>query len=338
MTAWQQILCERMGILAAAVLLDYLFGDPHGWYHPVQAIGALISFLEKRLTAIFHLSVRKEEDCEKKLLAGAILVLMTVFFTTGIVWIFLHQLDGLLHPLRILFEIYFCYRLLAMRSLQEESEKVYAALDGGDMQESRKAVSMIVGRDTEHLTEEGVVKACVETVAENTSDGVIAPLFYMFLFGAVGGVFYKCVNTLDSMVGYRNDRYLYLGRAAAILDDVANFLPARLAAIWMIAASHLLHLDTKNACRIYRRDRKKHKSPNAAQTESVCAGALQVQLAGDAWYFGELYHKQTIGDPIRAIEREDIHLAQKLMIVTTMLCLLTGELVLWLLLFLSKVS
>ena len=178
---------------------------------------------------------------------------------------------------------------------------------------------MIVGRDTEALTEEGVIKATVETIAENTSDGVIAPLLYMTLLGVPGGFFYKAVNTMDSMVGYKNDRYLYFGRAAARLDDLLNYIPARLAALFTIAAAFLLRMDAKGAVHVWKRDRRKHKSPNSAHTESVCAGALQVQLAGNAYYFGRLYEKPFIGDPIRRIEREDIRRAGKLLVMTTVL-------------------
>ena len=190
--------------------------------------------------------------------------------------------------------------------------KVYTALEKEGLEAGRRAVSMIVGRDTKSLSEEGVIKAAVETVAENTSDGVTAPLFYMMLAGPLGGVFYKAINTMDSMIGYRNEKYRWLGTCAARLDDIANFIPARISALFMTAAAFMLGFDGKGAWKIYRRDRHNHKSPNAAQTEAVMAGALQVQLAGDAWYFGELYKKPTIGDPIRPVRREDIPAACRL--------------------------
>lgn len=180
---------------------------------------------------------------------------------------------------------------------------------------------MIVGRDTESLTEEGVTKAAVETVAENTSDGVVAPLFYMVIGGACLGFAYKAVNTMDSMVGYKNEKYRYFGTAAARLDDVVNFIPARIAAALMIAASFLLGMDGKRAVSIYRRDRKNHKSPNAAQTESVMAGALGVELAGNAWYFGTLYEKPAIGDAVRKIEIRDIRNSHRLLYGTSILAL-----------------
>ena len=203
--------------------------------------------------------------------------------------------------LGVLVESFMCYQILATKSLSTESDKVRRALEEEGLPSARKAVSMIVGRDTENLTEEGVIKAAVETVAENTSDGVIAPLFYLMIGGAVLGFGYKAVNTMDSMIGYKNDTYMYFGTAAARLDDVVNFIPARLSAWLMLLASMFTGMDWKNAWRIYCRDRSNHKSPNAAQTESVMAGALRVCLAGDAWYFGKLHRKPTIGDPLREI-------------------------------------
>jgi adenosylcobinamide-phosphate synthase len=197
--------------------------------------------------------------------------------------------------------------------------KVYDALKDGNVSAGRKAVSMIVGRDTENLTEEGIVKATVETVAENTSDGIIAPLLFMTIGGAGFGFLYKAVNTMDSMVGYKNEKYLYFGRAAAKADDVLNFIPARLSAYLMILASLIGKCDVKNAWRIYWRDRYNHASPNSAHTEAVAAGALSVQLAGNAYYFGKLYEKKTIGDPIRPIIRDDIRKVNQLLYITAIL-------------------
>ena len=209
-----------------------------------------------------------------------------------------------------------CWQLLATKSLKTESMKVYKRLRKHDLPGSRKAVSMIVGRDTNVLDEAGVTKAAVETVAENTSDGVIAPMFYMAIGGAFLGWMYKSINTMDSMVAYKNDRYRYFGRIPAYLDDVANYIPARLAGLLMIVASFLIHLDGAHAWQIFQRDRYNHASPNSAQTEAVMAGALDVQLAGDAWYFGELHKKKTIGDDIRPIEPKDIVRANKLLYAT----------------------
>lgn len=210
-------------------------------------------------------------------------------------------------------ESFMCYQILATKSLKVESDRVYTALTKEGIEAGRKAVSMIVGRDTKDLTYEGVTKAAVETVAENTSDGIIAPMFYMMIGGAVLGFTYKAINTMDSMVGYKNEKYLYFGTAAAKLDDAANFIPARLSAYFMIAAAFLYKMDWREALRIYRRDRFNHKSPNAAQTEAVMAGALNVQLAGNAWYFGKLYEKPTIGDSIRPVEIQDIRRSHRLL-------------------------
>ena len=218
-------------------------------------------------------------------------------------------------------ETFMCYQLLATRSLRDESKKVYDALQTGDLEKSRYAVSMIVGRDTQSLTEEGVTKAAVETVAENTSDGIIAPLFYMMIGGAVGGFAYKAINTMDSMVGYKNEKYQFFGTPAALLDDVVNYIPARLSAWLMILGAFLLKMNGKNAKKIYLRDRYQHASPNSAHTEAVMAGALEIQLAGDAWYFGELHKKPFIGDPIRKVEKEDILRSHKLMYMTGALAL-----------------
>ena len=216
-------------------------------------------------------------------------------------------------------EVFWCYQLLATRSLKDESMKVYDRLKNGTLDEARYAVSMIVGRDTRELTETGVTKAAVETVAENASDGVIAPMLYM----AIGGVplmfLYKGINTMDSMLGYKNDKYLYFGRIAAKLDDVANYIPARISGWLMVAGTVFTGMDTKNAAKIYKRDRRNHASPNSAQTEAAMAGALDVQLAGNAYYFGKLYEKPTIGDPIRPVEPEDIKRANRLMYAASIL-------------------
>lgn len=213
------------------------------------------------------------------------------------------------------------YYLLSARCLCDESMKVYRSLKSGDVEGARRNVSMIVGRDTACLSDKEITKAAVETVAENTSDAVIAPLFYLAVGGPVLGWLYKAVNTMDSMVGYKNERYLYFGRAAARLDDLLNLIPARLSALLMIISAGILRMDFKNAVMIYRRDRRNHKSPNSAQTEAVCAGALRIQLAGDAWYFGALCKKQWIGDALQEVEYEDIKRANRLMYMTTVLCL-----------------
>ena len=230
-----------------------------------------------------------------------------------------------LHPAAgFALELLWSWQALALRGLAGESGKVYAELARDDLPAARKAVSRIVGRDTAALTAEGVTKAAVETVAENFSDGVAAPLFYLLIGGAPLGLAYKAVNTMDSMVGYKNKRYIDFGRAAAHLDDAANFLPARLAALLWIAAAGLAGFDAKNAWRIWRRDRFCHASPNSAQTESACAGALGVQLAGPAFYFGEYYDKPTIGDGSRPVEPADILRANRMLYLAGFLALGLG--------------
>ena len=227
-----------------------------------------------------------------------------------------------IHPLLSFgLESFWCYQILAARSLQTESMKVCRELKKQDLPAARKAVSMIVGRDTDSLDAEGVTKAAVETVAENTSDGVIAPLLFLLIGGAPLGFAYKAVNTMDSMLGYKEETYLYIGRIAAKADDVVNYIPARISALLMIAGAFLCGMDGKQAWKIFRRDRRKHASPNSAQTESVCAGALGIQLAGDACYFGKRYKKETIGDPLRSVEAEDIKRAALLMYATEILTL-----------------
>ena len=235
---------------------------------------------------------------------------------------------GQIHPLvRFLVMCVMCGQLLAARSLEKESGKVRVFLEQGDTEGARQAVSMIVGRDTKRLTEEGIAKAAVETVAENASDGVIAPLLWMLVLGPLGGFFYKAVNTMDSMLGYKNEKYLYFGRPAARLDDVVNFIPSRLAALLMIAAAWLCGMDGKGAFRIWRRDRFKHASPNSAQTESVCAGALGVALAGDAVYFGQGGEKAVYRDGKRPVEPEDIARANRLLYVSASLLCAAGLLI-----------
>lgn len=222
----------------------------------------------------------------------------------------------------VIAEAVMTWQILATKCLRVESMRVYDALRTDGVDAGRRAVSMIVGRDTSVLDAAGVTRAAVETIAENTSDGVIAPMLYTAIGGPVLGFVYKAVNTMDSMLGYKNDKYMYFGRFAARLDDVVNFIPARISAYLMIAAAFIggRQFDGKNAYRIFKRDRFNHASPNSAQTESVCAGALRVQLAGDAVYFGKLVKKKYIGDGLREIEYEDIKRANRLMYITAFLC------------------
>lgn len=310
-----KILC----VCLIGMILDWIFGDPVWLYHPVRIIGKWISFLEK----ILRKFAGDQEGNEKKLLiAGGILWILVILASAAVPMGILYLAEKFSPCAAFVLECFWCYQLLAARSLGKESKKVYKKLIQDDLSGARLAVSMIVGRDTENLTVEGVTKAAVETVAENTNDGVIAPLIYMLIGGPILGFVYKAVNTMDSMLGYKNEKYLYFGRVAAKMDDVAGFIPARISALLMILASCLLGMDGKNALWIWKRDRRKHASPNAAQTEAVCAGALQVQLAGDAWYFGKKHEKDTIGDPIRDIEPKDILRSEKLMIGTEVLTFL----------------
>lgn len=301
--------------LVLGFLLDLLIGDPHWLYHPIRLVGHLISGLEKLLRSVFP-------KTEKGELAGGIfLVVLVTGITTGISWGLL-WLAGRIHPcVRFVLETIMCYQLLATKSLRDETMKVYAALKEGSLPKARHAVSMVVGRDTEVLDDIGVTKAAVETVAENTSDGIIAPLLFLVIGGAPFGFFYKAVNTMDSMVGYKNETYLYFGRAAAKFDDVMNYIPARLSAVLMTAAAALCGMDGGNAWRIYKRDRYNHSSPNSAHTEAVAAGALHIQLAGNAYYFGKLYEKPTLGDADRPVEYEDIPRVNRLLYGTAILAL-----------------
>lgn len=296
----------QMLALPAAFILDMIFGDPHTGMHPICLIGNLIAILDSALNK--ENVSRKRRIARGALTAAAVIVISTAFpliieiisFNINI-WLF------------FVAETVMDYFVIAAKSLKKESMLVCAAMEAGDTEGARRAVSMIVGRDTKVLDKEGIIKAAVETVAENSSDGVIAPVFYMALCGAAGGFFYKSVNTMDSMLGYINDRYEAFGKAAARLDDVLNYIPSRLSALFIIAAAKFTGLNAAGAWKIFRRDRMKHASPNSAQTESACAGALDVRLAGNAWYGGVLHEKPYIGDDIRPIEPEDIRKACRLM-------------------------
>lgn len=298
-------------------LLDLLFGDPYWMPHPIRLIGSLIAKLERKL---FPKEINRDEKMERR--NGSVLVVsvlgITVLATTIILLTAYH-----VHPyLGLVIEMLMTYQILAMKCLKVESMKVYHFLKNKNLEGARKALSMIVGRDTESLNEEGVAKAAIETVAENTSDGVIAPMLYTALGGPILGFLYKAVNTMDSMIGYKNERYLYFGRTAAKLDDIVNFLPARISAFFMILVAYLAGnvFSGKRAFYIYKRDRMNHASPNSAQTESVCAGALGIQLAGDASYFGKVVKKPYIGDAMRRVETEDIKRANQFMYLTAWLC------------------
>ncbi len=297
-------------------VLDLILGDPYGLPHPIRLIGNLISSMEKLLRKIIN------KNPKSLLIGGFVLVLVVITLTTAIPLLILILLYHYVPLLGLLAESIMCYYILAMKCLKTESMKVYTALENNDVEGARYAVSMIVGRDTKALDKEGITKAAVETVAENASDGEIAPLFYLAIGGPVLGFFYKGVNTMDSMVGYKNEKYYYFGRCAARLDDVLNFIPSRLGAIFMIIAAPIVGFDGKGAMKIFKRDRKNHKSPNSAQTEAALAGALGIRLGGDAYYFGELHHKPTIGDDKRTIENMDIKRANRLMYGASILALI----------------
>lgn len=291
-------------------ILDMIFGDPHGFPHPVRLMGGLISALEKRLLDMGNRNPDRELKNGKFLAAAVLLSVSAVSSAVFIAAYFAHPIFGACA------EAFMTYQILAAKGLKSESMKVFDRLEHDDLSGARKAVSMIVGRDTDNLDAEGVTKAAVETVAENTSDGVVAPMLYCAVGGPVLGLMYKAVNTMDSMIGYKNDKYLYFGRAAAKLDDAANFLPARISAVFMLFSAFIGGFDFKNALRIYKRDRLKHSSPNSAHTEAVCAGALGVRLAGDAVYFGKTVKKPFIGEALRKIEPKDIRRANRLMYFT----------------------
>lgn len=300
----------------AGFLLDFLFGDPYWLYHPVRLIGKLIQISEKCLRRIFPKS-RKGE-----LAGGLLLVILVLAVSTAVPWGLILLAYRINRWFGFVVMVFMSYQLLAARCLKTESMKVYKSLVKADIKEARYNISMIVGRDTKELTEEGIIKAAVETVAENTSDGVIAPLCYLLIGGPVLGFFYKAVNTMDSMVGYKNEKYFYFGRCAARLDDIINYIPARIAAFLFIIACPFAGLNTAGAYEIYKRDNRNHASPNSAQTESACAGALGVQLGGDASYFGVIHHKKTIGDDNRKVETGDIKRANYLMYISSFLALL----------------
>ena len=298
--------------LAIGFVLDMILGDPYSLPHPIRLIGRLIAALEKAMRKRFP---------EKERLGGTLTAVIVLLLSTGAPLGILIACFNVNVWLGAAVEGIFCYYLLAAKCLKKESMKVYRAIEEKDVEKARQAVSMIVGRDTKPLDEKGIVKAAVETVAENTSDGVTAPMFYIMLGGAAAGFFYKAANTMDSMIGYKNDKYINFGRFAARLDDVLNFIPSRLTALLMILSAYILGYDGKNAMKIWRRDRFNHASPNSAQTEAVCAGALDVMLAGDAYYFGKLLKKKTIGDDIRPVENMDIVRANRLMYCSAALML-----------------
>ena len=305
---------RRIGTIGVAVALDKVLGDPPDWPHPVRLMGKQIELEEN----IVREALPDATPVQQKALGAGIVadvIVASVLATKGILWF-----ADRIHPAFAFgVDSFLCYQLLAARSLRDESMKVYDALTTKSLPEAREAVSRIVGRDTDSLDEAGVARAAVETVAENTSDGVIAPLLFMGLGGAPAAMGYKAVNTLDSMMGYKNEKYLNLGWAAAKLDDLVNYVPARVSGALMCAAAGLVGFNPKNAWRVFLRDRLNHTSPNSAHTEAACAGALGVQLGGGNYYFGDYVEKPTIGDDTRPVEVADIERANKLMYATAVL-------------------
>ncbi len=311
-----------LGAMLLGFLVDCVLGDPAGLPHPVVLIGKAISFFEKKYRKLFPAT----EAGERR---AGLCMNLTVLILTAAVSSLLVFVSKAINPW-LCFAVctVMSWQIFAAKCLADEAKKVLKALREEGLEAGRKQVGMLVGRDTQNLSEEQVIKAAVETVAENTSDGVIAPMLWMLIGGPVGGFVYKAVNTMDSMVGYKNDRYINFGRFSAKLDDVFNYIPSRVSAVAMIAAAYLMSgADGPNAARVWRRDRRNHSSPNSAQTESVCAGALRVQLGGNAYYFGKLYEKPTMGDPDRSIEGEDINRACRLMYITSIICLAAFEII-----------
>lgn len=292
--------------IIAGYIIDLIFGDPRTVPHPVVAIGKLVSFCTDRLLC-------QDSGAKEKRRNGIFMVVIVECACIAVPFCILYLAYRLHLVAGIVIEGIMCWQILAAKSLKTESTKVENALKENNIEKARYNVSMIVGRDTKELDVEGVTKAAVETIAENSSDGVIAPLFYMLLGGAILGFLYKGINTLDSMVGYKNDRYIDFGMAAAKLDDIANFIPARISAFLMILSAFILKFDAKNAWRVFKRDRYKSTSPNSGQTEAACAGALGIELLGDTYYFGKLVKKPAVGDAARSIKPDDIHNANKLM-------------------------
>lgn len=297
--------------LTCGFLLDAAFGDPYRMPHLIRLVGSAIATVERVLRKLFPPTLTGER------VAGCALVIAIAGSFTALVAGVLCLAYRTHAVLGLVLETLVCYQMLAAKQLRIEALRVHAALAAGDVDGARTAVSMIVGRDTATLDEAGIARAAVETVAENSSDGVVAPLLFMALGGAAGGMLYKCANTMDSMVGYKNERYRHFGTAAARLDDLLNWIPARLTGALMCLVAPLVGLDGRRAWRVYLRDRRKHASPNSAHPEAACAGALGVELAGPASYFGVLHDKPVIGDATRPIEPDDIARSCSLLTATS---------------------
>ena len=309
-------------------ILDLILGDPYWLFHPIRLIGSIISGFEKKL-----LNYRSKEaaetdrDTAKELRRGTILVLLVIIITAITVIVILLGAYTI-HPyLGLVIETIMTYQILATKCLKVESMKVYKSLETEDIEASRKAVSMIVGRDTNVLDDEGVTKAAIETVAENTSDGIIAPMIYTALGGPILGFVYKAVNTMDSMLGYKNDRYLYFGRVAARIDDVANYIPARITGIIFVVSAFVLRLNTTNSWKMLRRDASKHPSPNGGWAEASVAGALEIRLGGYNFYFGRETFRAYMGEPLQEMGPQHIMTCIQMMYTATILFLLLAHVV-----------
>ena len=294
-------------IILAAFIFDCIIGDPQNPFHPMRIIGKGISlYIEAyRKAGILNPVIQFAAGTAVSLVIIGLSYTLTRLITLG--FYRLNFWAGMV------IEVIICYFLIAAKELKDDSLKIQKDLTAGDIEGARKSLSFIVGRDTHNLDTTAMVKAAVETVAENVSDGVIAPLIFIAIGGAPLGMAYKAVNTLDSMIGYRNEEFEYMGKFAAKLDDAVNFIPSRFSALMMLIGSMFTGMDVKAAVRIYTRDRYNHKSPNSAQTESVCAGALGLCLGGDNYYHGALVHKPTIGDALHEPEPEHIIAANRLM-------------------------
>lgn len=301
-------------LLLIAVGLDLLLGDPRFLHHPVVYIGRLINFLETGLRGLLN----------NRCLAGMLLCLAVLFVVGGVTALFL-WLSGEIHPLlQSAVAVYIAFTTLALRQLHKESHEVVAFVETGDLGNARRSLSLIVGRETAHLNEDEILRACIEKVAENTSSGVVAPMFYLLLGGPVLAMIYKATSTLDSIVGYRDDQSHEMGRASSRLDDLLNLLPARLTGVLMIFVSLPLGLNSWSALKVMLRDARKPSSPNSGYPEAAVAGALGIQLGGPAVYFGVQIDKPTLGDPDRPITIARYRSVVQLMYGSSFLALLIG--------------
>ena len=297
-----------------AYVLDLIFGDPQNVVHPVQVIGKIISAGEKVL-------LRKKY----KFLAGAVLNIFTVSITYTLMYLISKSVK--ISVFFMIIEIYLMYTIFSINSLAREGNRVYRILKEGDIEKARKDLSYLVSRDTEMMDEKMIIRSTMETISENTVDGIVAPMFYMFLGGMPLAMAYKAINTLDSMVGYKNEKYMDFGKFSAKVDDAVNFIPARITGILIVLASMILGYDYKNSLKIFIRDRKNHSSPNSAHSEASVAGALGVQFGGKVSYFGKEIDKPTIGDKTKEFELEDIRKNIRIMYVTSFLSLVIFSLI-----------